>query len=128
MHKSNLDIAEAYYSAVQSGDYEKMGSYLANDVKYSDPQWPLKGKDQVWPIANSFSAAVNRLKTEAKFTNNDHQVMLVHDVLFHKSDRPMKTAVLMSFDQGRIKEIELFADTSQHLEICRHIFTHPIQP
>jgi len=127
MHQSNLDVAEDYYSAVQSGDYKKMGSYLTNDVKYSDPQWPLAGKDQVWPIANSFSAAIKQLKTEAKFSNHD-QVMLVHNVLFHESDTPMRTAVLMSFHQGRIKEIELFADINQHLEICRYIFTHPIQP
>jgi ketosteroid isomerase-like protein len=127
MKKSNLATAEAYYSAMQSGDYEKMGSYLHNDVKYVDPHWPLTGKDRVWPIAQSFAAAVDQLKTAAKFSTND-QVMLVHDVIFHKSKKPLRTAVLMTFDKGLIKEIELIADISQHLDICKKIFSYPSQP
>ena len=127
MNQSNLATAEAYYSAMESGDYEKIGSYLHNDVKYSDPRWPLTGKDRVWPIAKSFSAAVKQLKTVGKFSTND-QVMLVHDVLFHKSEKPLRTAVLMSFDGGLIKEIGLISDISQHIDVCTEIFTYPAQP
>ena len=126
MTQSNLATAEAYYSALMGGDYEKMGSYLDNDVHYVDPRWPLTGKDQVWPIAKSFAAAVDQLKPVAKFSADD-QVMLVHDVLFHKSDKPMRTAMLMSFERGRIKVLELIADTSQHLDVCSEIFSYPSQ-
>jgi len=124
MTQSNLATAEAYYSAMQSGDYEKMGRCLHNNVKYSDPRWPLTGKDQVWPIAKSFSAAVKQLKTVGKFSTND-QVMLVHDVLFHKSEKPLRTAVLMSFDGALIKEIGLISDISQHIDVCTEIFSYP---
>jgi len=126
-NKSNLATAEAYYAAMQSGDYEKMGSYLHNDVKYSDPRWPLAGKDRVWPIARSFSNAVKELKTVGRFSTND-QVMLVHDVLFHESEKPLRTAVLMNFDGGLIKEIGLISDISQHIDVCTEIFSYPAQP
>jgi ketosteroid isomerase-like protein len=126
-NQSNLATAEAYYSAMESGDYEKMGSYLHNDVKYSDPRWPLKGKDQVWPIARSFSNAVKQLKTVGKFSTND-QVMLVHDVMFHRSEKPLRTAVLMTFDDKLIKEIGLISDISQHIDVCTEIFSYSPQP
>ena len=127
MNQSNLATAEAYYSALMSGNYEKIGSYLHSDVKYSDPRWPLTGKDQVWPIAKSFSDAVNELKTVGKFSTND-QVMLVHDVIFHGSEKPLRTAVLMTFDEGLIKGIELVADISQHMDVCKEIFSYSPQP
>jgi ketosteroid isomerase-like protein len=127
MNHSNLATAEAYYSAMQSGDYEELGSYLHNDVKYVDPHWPLTGKDRVWPIARSFAAAVRQLKTAAKFSNND-QVMLVHEVMFYQSEKPLRTAVLIAFDEGLIKEIELIADISQHMDVCKEIFSHAYQP
>jgi AraC-like DNA-binding protein/ketosteroid isomerase-like protein len=126
-NQSNLATAEAYYSAMESGDYEKMGSYLHSDVKYSDPRWPLKGKDQVWPIARSFSNAVKQLKTVGKFSTND-QVMLVHDVMFHRSEKPLRTAVLMTFDDKLIKEIGLISDISQHIDVCTEIFSYSPQP
>ena len=127
MNQPNLATAEAYYSAMMSGDYEKIGSYLHKDVRYSDPRWPLTGKDQVWPIAKSFSDAVNELKTVGKFSTND-QVMLVHDVIFHGSEKPLRTAVLMTFDEGLIKQIELVADISQHMDVCKEIFSYSPQP
>ena len=127
MNQANLATAEAYYSAIESGDYEKMGSYLHNDVKYSDPRWPLTGKDRVWPIAKSFSDAVKQLKTVGKFSTND-QVMLVQDVIFHKSEKPLRTAVLMTFVEGLIKEIGLISDISQHMDVCSEIFSYQPQP
>jgi len=127
MNKSNLDTAEAYYSALMSGDYEKMGVYLHKDVKYSDPRWPLTGKDRVWPIAKSFSDAVSELKTVGKFSTND-QVMLVQDVIFHGSEKPLRTAVLMTFDEKLIKEIGLISDISQHMDVCKQIFSYQPQP
>lgn len=123
MCESNLAIAESYYSCMESGDYEKMGSYLHDNVKYADPRWPLTGKDQVWPIAKSFAEAVAKLKVAAKFSADD-QVMLVHDVIFHKADKPLRTAVLLSFAGGLIKEIELISDISQHMDVCREIFQY----
>jgi ketosteroid isomerase-like protein len=135
MSHSNLAVAEAYYSAVESGDHAKMGSLLRDDVKYVDPQWPLTGKAQVLPIGRSFAAAIKQLKTVAKFSAND-QVMLVHDVMFHaapgvpvaETSNPLRTSVLMTFDGGLIKEIQLIANTSQHEEICKKIFTSPPPP
>ena len=124
MTASNVATAEAYYSCMKSGDYEKLGSYLHDNVKYLDPNWPLTGKDQVWPIAKSFATAVAQLKPVAKF-NKDDQVMLVHDVKFHKADKPLRTAVLMTFSEGLIKEIELISDISQHMDVCKEIFTYP---
>jgi hypothetical protein len=50
--------------------------------------------------------------------------MLVHDVLFHGSEKPLRTAVLMTFDEKLIKEISLISDISQHMDICTEIFSY----
>ena len=127
MNQSNLEVAEAYYTAVEGGDYEKMDRYLHCDVKYVDPRWPLAGKEKVWPIAKSFSSAVKQLKPVARFSAGD-KVMLVHDVLFHKSEKPMRTAMLMTVGEGLIKEMQLISDISQHTDACAAIFSYPAQP
>ena len=75
MDQSNLAMAEAYYSAVERGDNDKIGSYLHSDVKYLDPMWPVTGKDRVWPTAKLFSAGVEQLQTAAKFSMDDKVVL-----------------------------------------------------
>jgi hypothetical protein len=122
MSQSNLDMAEAYYSAMGSGNDGKLRSLLHDDVKYVDPLWPLTGKNRVWPAAKKFSAAVKQLKLTEK-SSTDDQVTLVYDVTFKKSDKPLRTVVLMTFGDGLIKQIELVYDTSQHMDICREIFS-----
>jgi hypothetical protein len=124
--QSNLEVAKAYYAAMEINDYEKMGSYLHQDVKYLDPRWPLTGKDQVFQFAKSFCSAVKHLETVANLSTDD-QVVLVHNVIFHKSDKPLKTAVLMTLDGGLVKEIELISDISQHMDVCAEIFSYPPQ-
>ncbi|MBK7616765.1 MAG: nuclear transport factor 2 family protein [Burkholderiales bacterium] len=121
MSQSNLPIAEGYYSSMVAGDYGKMETYLHDNVEYVDPRWPLSGKVQVLQIAKSFAAAVATLTTVAKFEADD-KVMLVHDVKFHNADKPLRSAVLIAFAGGLIKEIQLIADTSQHVEVCTQIF------
>lgn len=122
MNQSNLAMAEAYYSAVLSGDYDKVGSYLHSDVEYIDRLWPATGKDQVWPTAKAFASAVNQLNMVARFSNDD-QVMLVCDVDWKQSETLMRTAVLITFSEGLIKRIELIYDPSQHMDICTGIFS-----
>ena len=125
MNQSNLAMAEAYYSTLLSGDYNKAGGYLHSDVKYIDRLWPATGKDRVWPVAKAFAAAVNQLQNTVKFSNND-QVVLICDVIWEKSEKPLRTAVLMTFGEGLIKQIELIYDSSEHMDICRDI--HTTQP
>jgi tellurite resistance protein len=122
MSQSNLTIAEAYYSSMVAGDYGKMETYLDDNVKYVDPQWPLSGKAQVLQIAKSFATAVEKLTTVAKFEADD-KALLVHDIKFHDADKPLRSAVLIAVAGGLIKEIQLIADTSQHVEVCTKIFT-----
>jgi hypothetical protein len=122
MSQSNLATAEAYYSAVGGGNDNKIRSSLHDDVKYLDPLWPLTGKNRVFPAAKKFSAAVKQLKLIEK-SSTDDRVTLVYDVTFKKSDKPLRTVVLMTFDGELIKQIELVYDTSQHMDICREIFS-----
>lgn len=124
----NLAMAEAYYLAMASGDTDEMGSYLQVDVKYFDPLWPLEGKDQVMKAAKNLSAAVDKINVGAKFSLND-QVMLVHELIFKvtsnpETEKPLNTAVLMTFGDGLIKQIELFYDTMQVQQICKEIFQY----
>jgi ketosteroid isomerase-like protein len=120
--QSNLAKAEAYYSAVVSGDYDKMGSYLHSDVLYNDQNWPVTGKDNVWPVARKFGAAIDLLEPAAIFSDDD-QVMLVHDIHWKEAEKPMRTAVLLTFDEGLIKQIDFIGDPSQHMDVCRGIFS-----
>ena len=122
MSQSDLALAEAYYSAMQSHDYDKIGSYLDNNVKYVDPNWPLTGKDKVFPVAKKFSDAVSQLKTVAKFSN-DGQVMIVHDVFFKGSEAPLRSAALMTFSNGLIQQLVLICNPNQHMDICKAIFS-----
>jgi hypothetical protein len=121
-NQSNLATAEAYYAALYSGDEDKAASYLASDVKYVDRLWPQTGKGRVWPVGKSFAAAVSQWQPTAKFSN-DNQVMLVGDVIWKASEKPMRAAVLMTFGDGLIKEIELIYDGSEHMDICINIHT-----
>lgn len=122
MTQSSLAMAVNYYSAVESGDHDAIGSYLHNDVKYVDPLWPVSGKDQVWQAAKGLSSAVKDLEITSIF-GTDEQVMLTHECKFRKSGKPLRTAVLMTFADGLIKEIELFYNPSQHMDVCTEVFS-----
>jgi ketosteroid isomerase-like protein len=130
MSEKNLATAEAYYSAVQSRDYNKMGNYLHEDVKYVDPNWPVTGKKNVLRTGQAFAEAVEQITPVAKLSAND-QVMLVYDVKFRDARESLKTAILMKFDGGLIKELELISDVSKHMvegdaigDVCKKIFSY----
>jgi ketosteroid isomerase-like protein len=119
--QSSLALVVDYYSAMARGDFDKMGSYLSDDVRYVDPSWPLNGKDQVLGIAKKFGAAVNRLDTVAAFGADDKAV-IIHDVTFKGSTIPLRSVAVVTVTGGHIQEINLICNPIQHIEICKAIF------
>jgi hypothetical protein len=105
-----LQIAEAYYQAMNEKNVDKLKNYLHPDAKLISP---LAGETQGGSIFDAiarFMTHFTRLKIRSK-CGMGNQVMLAIDVEYSLPIGKLKTAVLMTFQDNLIASIELFHDT-----------------
>ena len=112
---TNIQIAEAYYSNILKGQKKEIPTFYHPDIEFITPLSELQGISSVAKAASGFSDAIQELKFRAKFENID-RVMMACDVLFKGSSELLKTAILMDFENEKIRRIECFYDGSKVLE------------
>ena len=117
----NLSLAESYYNAMLTKDFEKMAGYLHNNVHFIGPLAEMNGKDNVVAAAKNFGGMLHDIQIRSRFTAGN-QIMFAYDMVVPAPIGKFRAAVLMEFTDGFISKIELFYDASPFQEKKSEIF------
>jgi ketosteroid isomerase-like protein len=107
--ENNVISAEGYYQALQEGDFAEAARHLHPDVKFVGPLSDLAGKEAVLKAAKQFLTLLKGLTMHMTFGSSE-KAMLTYDVDFGEPVGIWRTAVLMTFKDGLIANLELFYD------------------
>ncbi len=105
----NLRSAENYYNSMLEKDFDKMESYLHDNVLFIGPLAEMHGKDSVVLAAKNLSKILGDIKIRSKFAH-ENQIMFAYDFMFPAPIGKLRAAVLMEFTDQLISKIELFYD------------------
>jgi len=119
---NNLKSAENYYNAMLAKDFDKMTSYLHNEVHFIGPLAEMHGKDAVVSAAKNFSEILQDIQIRSQFSS-DNQIMFAYDMVVPVPIGKFRAAVLMEFTDRLISKIELFYDASPFEEKKSEIFS-----
>ncbi len=103
-------IAIAYYTALGKKNMEEVQKYLHADIRFTDPQETVIGKEAVLKAAQGFTEIFKRLTIQSKFGSDD-QALIVYEVEIPGLSKNLQAASLLSFQAGLISKIELFYDS-----------------
>lgn len=109
MHQDNIEIAEAYYTALGKKNISELEKFYHPKVVFIGPMATLSGKEAVFQAAKDFTTFFNTLTIRTKFGSAD-QAMIVYDLDFPLPIGPLSASVLMLFEDGLISKFELFYD------------------
>jgi ketosteroid isomerase-like protein len=107
--EQNLAAAVAYYRGFEEKDREAIGRHLHPEVRLVSPLAQQSGKDAVVESAARLAAMLRGIAFRATFAAGD-QVMLAYDLELPEPVGRQPAAVLMTFRDGRIAEIQLYYD------------------
>lgn len=117
----NLNLAESYYNAMLAKDFDKMASYLHDNVHFIGPLAEMHGKDAVVTAAKNFAGILQDIQIRSRFADGD-QIMFAYDMVVPTPIDKFRAAVLMEFTDRLISKIELFYDASPFQEKKSEIF------
>lgn len=109
MVTNNVDLAKAYYEALNEKNILKAEHYLHQDVSLLSPLGSLKGKAAVLNSLKHFVTIFKSLSIRAAM-GSENQVMLVCDLDCPAPIGIFRTAILLTFKDGTIYSSELFYD------------------
>lgn len=109
MNKNNMEIAKSYYTAIGQKNIQEVEQYLHPNVHVISPLIEKTGKEAVLEALKGFIAAFNTLTIRTAFGSHN-QVMLAVDVEYPAPIGNLRTASLISLQDGLIIKIELFFD------------------
>lgn len=109
MSEKNLAVAEEYYAAMKEKDVEKLEEMLHQDVICISPLDEVQGKDHVFQALKGFIEAFESLNIREVF-HQGNKSMLALDTVFPAPFGNLRTASLITAENGKIKKIELFYD------------------
>lgn len=117
----NLSLAESYYNAMLTKDFEKMASYLHDNVHFIGPLAEMQGKEPIVTAAKNFGGILQDIQIRSRFASHD-QIMFAYDMVVPLPIGKFRAAVLMEFTDQLISKIELFYDASPFQEKKSEIF------
>ena len=110
MPEEILRVGEAYYAAMNKKDVASMQRMLHPNVHFVGPLAELQGKEAVLKAISGFTAAFEKLEIREKF-HAGNKVMLAIDTEFPEPTGQLRTASLLTIEEGLIAKIELFYDS-----------------
>ncbi len=119
---NNLKSADNYYKAMLAKDFDKMASYLHDNVHFIGPLAEMHGKDAVVSAAKNFGGILQDIQIRSRFSA-DNQIMFAYDMVVPTPIGQFRAAVLMEFTDRLISKIELFYDASPFEEKKSEIFS-----
>ena len=118
----NLSLAESYYNAMLAKDFDKMASYLHDNVHFIGPLAEMHGKNAVVTAAKNFGGILQDIQIRSRFAAGD-QIMLAYDMVVPAPIGKFRAAVLMEFKSRLISKIELFYNATPFEEKKSEIFS-----
>lgn len=107
--QKNLARAEAYYTAIINKDTAGVAAHFHPNIQFVSPMVTLSGKDAALEAAKRYMSLVKKINIRARFASED-QVMLTYDGDFGEPIGICRTAVLITFRDDLIGQLEVFFD------------------
>jgi len=104
-----IHIAEDYLAAVSDHDIEALGKNLHPQLHFKAAMCELDGRQNFLDHTEKFFPSIKGLDIRAKFSSAC-QTFFLYDLYFYNAMSMSRTANLMTFEGGLIKEIELVYD------------------
>lgn len=121
MTMSTTELARDYYTAVGTGDFDKVASYLHPDVEFSGPMATLQGREAVVQATHNFMRGIATLKIRTVCSSED-QAVVVYETDIPGVDPEFPGASWLTFRDGQVVRIQLFYDASRMVEKKDEIF------
>ncbi|MCF8463090.1 MAG: nuclear transport factor 2 family protein [Rickettsiaceae bacterium] len=102
-------------------NFDKMASYLHDNVHFIGPLTEMHGKDVVVMAAKNFCEILQDIQIRSRFASGD-QIMFAYDMVVPAPIGKFRAAVLMEFKNRLISKIELFYDASPFQEKKSEVF------
>jgi len=99
----------AYLDAWSRKDLDGIAIHLHPDVHFKGPMQELNGRDAVLASTKRVFPLLVRLDVRARFISGD-QAMFAYDFVCHEPIGVCRTAEMVRFADGLIRETELFFD------------------
>ena len=110
-----IDIAEEYYTLLGKKDASGVAKYLHEDVLCISPVDEVRGKRALLGVIKNFVSSFNSLNIRNKFCS-ENQAVVVFDLNFPEPIGKLRSVSLVTFEDGLIKQLELFYDSGQIAE------------
>ena len=111
----NLKSAESYYNAMLAKDFDKMASFLHDEIHFIAPLAEMHGKEAVVLAAKNLTGILQDIHIRSRFAHQN-QIMFAYDFIFAAPVGKLRAAVLMEFTEQLISKIELFYDGRSFIE------------
>jgi hypothetical protein len=109
MSSRNEANGAAYLDAWSRKDLQGIGVHLHPSVHFKGPMQELNGRDAVLDSAERIFPLLERLDIRAQFFTGE-RAMFAYDFICRAPIGVCRTAELVRFDSGLIRDIELFFD------------------
>jgi hypothetical protein len=109
MPKSIDSNCAAYLDAWSRKDLDGIAVHLHPDVHFKGPMQELNGRDAVLASSRRIFPLLERLEVRARFVSGD-RAMFAYDFVCRDPIGVCRTAELVGFQDGLIRNIELFFD------------------
>ena len=109
MSKTNTEIAETFYTLMGKKDIKSLEEYVHPDIHFIAPLGEAKGKEAYIEKTKHFMNLLKTLTIRSICGSGD-EVMFAYTVEFPVPYGSVRSAALMTFDEGLVKKVELFYD------------------
>lgn len=109
MPKSIESLCASYLDAWSRKDIEGIATHLHPNVHFKGPMQELNGREAVLISTRRIFPLLLRLDVRARFISGD-QAMFAYDFVCHEPIGVCRTAEMVRFEDGLIRETELFFD------------------
>ncbi len=112
MKQTIRELAKSYYEAMGRKDEKDIERRLHPSVTFLSPVAEFNGKQEVFSWVKGFLPNFESLTIRSACAH-ESQAMLAYDIKFPGSDKVVRGAALLDFDDDLISRIELFFDRGQ---------------
>lgn len=109
MAKNNMEVAQAYYKAMEDKDLEGVARCFREDVQFISPLMQIAGSTPILQGVQKLFSVTQTFTIRYTFEEKD-QIMVVYDLVCSEPIGTIRVAALLTFKEGLIGKIELFFD------------------
>ena len=115
------EIAEQYYRVVGKKESGSLEPFLHPNVKLKGPLGGARGREAVAKTTGHFMQMIESASIRTAFAN-ENQALVVYDSVIPSISQSFPGTSLLTFEAGKIVQIELFYDGSPFLTQRKEIF------